>query len=205
MDLTQIATSFIGTVPTLLTSLFIALLTLSRSRRNSEVVEVLKAQLQQDATRRAKWHERQILAVEELYRSFETYLDFLRRTLYPASGGGRDLTDMHEIRKTLHKQSLYFSDELADKCATYEQELTAFWNWAMIQRGDESGHSRVRHELDTEIPRYLLRVKADINAFIVPREGEKPISGSKLGPPKNLREWQKASEEIQPPRPPSQT
>lgn len=54
MDLTQIATTFVGTIPGFLTSIIIALLTLSRSRRNSESVEVLKAQLQQDATRRAK-------------------------------------------------------------------------------------------------------------------------------------------------------
>jgi hypothetical protein len=148
MDLAQIATAFVGTVPGFMASILIAVLTLSRSRRNSEAVEVLKAQLQQDVTRRAKWHDKQIAAVEEVYGAFDTYLDFLRRTLYPASRGSQDLTDMHIIRKTLPAQSLYMSDELTRKCWAYEEELLLFWNWAATQRDDEVGLSRVRDQLD---------------------------------------------------------
>ena len=197
MDLAQIATAFVGTIPGFLTSIVIALLTLSRSRRNNEAVEVLKTQLQQDTTRRAKWHDKQIAAVEEVYGAFDTYLDFLRRTLYPTADGPRDLTDMHIIRKTLLAQSLYLSDELTRKCWAYEQELVLFWTWAMTQRGDEAGLSRVRHQLDTEIPRYLPRLKADINAFIIPQAGEQPLPESNLGTPKALPEWRKAAEAIQ--------
>ena len=196
MDLTQIATTFVGTIPGFLTSIIIALLTLSRSRRNSESVEVLKAQLQQDATRRAKWHDKQIAAAEEVYKAFDTYLDFLRRKLYPAADSNRDLTDMHIIRKTLPAQTLYLSDELIQKCWAYEQELVLFWNWAMTQHGDEAGLSRVRHQLDTEIPRYLPRLKADINAFIIPQAGGTPRPEWTLCPPKALPEWRKAAEEI---------
>ena len=63
---------------------------------------------------------------------------------------------MHIIRKTLPAQTLYLNDELTQKCWAYAQELVLFWNWAMTQRGDEAGLSRVRHQLDTEIPRYTL-------------------------------------------------
>ena len=104
---------------------------------------------------------------------------------------------MHILRKTLPSHSLYLSDQLIRKCWDYEQELVLFWNWAMTQRGDEDGLSRVRHQLDTEIPRYLPRLKADINAFIIPQAGEKPLPELILGPPKALPEWRKAAEEIQ--------
>ena len=106
MDRAQIATAFLGTVPTFLTSIFIARLTLSLSRRNSEAVEVLKGQLQEDATRRAKWHDKQMAAVEEVYGAFDTHLDFLRRTLYPAAADGpRDLSDMHIIRRHCQRKA----------------------------------------------------------------------------------------------------
>lgn len=197
MDLTQIVTAFVGTLPGFLTSIVIALLTLFWSRRNSVAVEVLKAQLQQDATRHAKWYDKQIVAVEKVYEAFETHLDFLRRALYPAVGGPRDLTDMHAIQKTLPAQSLYLSDELTRKCWDYQEELVLFWNWACIQREDEAGLSRVRHQLDTEIPRYLPRLKANINAFIIPQAGEKPLSEASLEPSEALSEWRNASKDIQ--------
>jgi hypothetical protein len=108
-------------------------------------------------------------AVEEIYASFEKYLDFLRRALYPAPRGLRDLTDLHILKKTLHAQSLYLSDELIQKCWTYERELLDFWNWAMAERNSEAGQAAIRYRLDREIPTYLSRIRVDINAFIVPQ------------------------------------
>jgi hypothetical protein len=45
-------------------------------------------------------------------------------------------------------------------------ELLQFWNWAMTSGGDNEFDRRLK--LDYEIPKYLTKLRADINEFLDP-------------------------------------
>jgi hypothetical protein len=142
---------------------------LQLKRRIDEALEYVKRDFQEHLTKFTKWHEKRVYALEEIYQAFCKYLDFLRRTLY-IKDGNNCLDPMHDFRNTLEQQMLYLDDSMAQKISQYQGELLLFWNAALksLSAEGESARENIRHQLDFEIPAYLLRLQEDINQFLDP-------------------------------------
>jgi hypothetical protein len=59
---------------------------LKLKKRIDEALEYLKRDFQEHLTKFTKWHEKRVVALEEIYQAFCKYLDFLRRALYVKDG-----------------------------------------------------------------------------------------------------------------------
>ena len=145
-----------------------SIIMLNLKRRVDKSIENIKSDLQQNVVKFTKWHEKRILALEEIYIAFQAYLDFLRLKLYFDCDVSLD--PMHDFRKSLDKQKLYLDDSMERKISQYEGELLMFWS-ASIQSlaiEGESAREEIRHELDYKIPSYLVKLREDINSYLDP-------------------------------------
>jgi hypothetical protein len=134
-----------------------------------------RARLEEIALRRSVWYEKRSVALVDLYGAFYKYLDFLRLHFY-FGNNGRDVSAVHEFRKTCDTLSIFLTDELKKSVDGYAFELLQFWNWAQENR--ETEQDEIRRRLDFEIPRYLELLRIDIGRYLeeVPPLDDEPTS-----------------------------
>lgn len=86
---------------------------------------------------------------------------------------------MHDFGNTLERQLVHLDDKMAEKISLYELELLQFWNWAQTTSAEkgEAGRRDIQQKLDYEIPKYLPRLRKDINQFLDPNYKSSPAAG----------------------------
>jgi hypothetical protein len=157
------------TIPGLIVTLLVLRITSSFNRS----LERFKVELQRDAVRFSKWHEKRVDACVAIYVAFSDFLDFLRLELY-LDDQRPSLDPLHNFSRELQKQMIFLDDKLAEKVLQYKGELLAFRNEVVSRR--QAGTEFTQTKLDYEIPAYLPRLRRDINLALDPtydsNEGE---------------------------------
>ena len=168
--------SLIGTtIPALAVSIFMLYLT----HRTNQALEHYRKGIEQDLSDHQLWHEKRVAALLAIYDEFVKYLDFLRRELYVKPSKGFDVTPQHNFFNAIQINLVYFNDELRQKILKYQEEILDFWNWTAELRASKNTEDwkEVQRRLDYEMPRYLEKLRKDINEYSDPvyREMRKRI------------------------------
>src|SRR5712672_2728035 len=97
------------TIPGLIVTLLVLRITSSFNRS----LERFKVELQRDAVRFSKWHEKRVDACVAIYVAFSDFLDFLRKELY-LDDQRPSLDPLHNFSRELQKQMIFLDDKLAE-------------------------------------------------------------------------------------------
>jgi len=166
-----------GLVGTTIPAFLVSVLMLYLNHRTSRALESHKLQIAKEMSELnsrlsrnvnmfALWHEKRVESLIEIYETYRIYLDWLRKSLYPSRQKSLDVTPMHEFFDSIQKYLVFFDDELRGKILSYQSDLLKFWNWT--SHVEESNWSEVRNRLDYEIPKYLEKLREDINQYSDP-------------------------------------
>jgi hypothetical protein len=152
---------FLGSIPGLIVTLVV-------TNSFNRSLERFKVELQRDAVRFSKWHEKRVDACVAVYVAFSDFLDFLREELYldVDDRPPMNLDPLHKFSRELQKQIIFLDDGLAEKVLQYQGEFLAFRNEVVSRR--QAGTEFTQTKLDYEIPAYLPRLRRDINLALDP-------------------------------------